>query len=93
MSLNIQFEGEGQNEEIVIRIPVDAIPYCVEVACDEFYGPDHGIHVVDLNEFKKEFLRALEHEEENGDTVLHKAFDKAIINAVEGGAFGLNEED
>lgn len=93
MSINIKFEGIGEDEEIVIRIPVSAIPYCVTVACDEHYGfEQHNIRVENLDEFKKEFLNALQEESETGETVLHYAFDKAIIDCVENGAFGLNED-
>lgn len=94
MSIDAKFEGEGENEELVIRIPVSAIPYCVTVACDEHYGfEQHNIEVENLDEFKEEFLNALLDEEENGDTVLHKAFDKEIINCVENGAFGLTFDE
>lgn len=91
MSIDIKFEKDSDNDEmIVIRIPVFTLPQCVVHACDEEYGfENHDIKVNDLEVFKKEFVNSLLEESENGDTLLHKAFDTAIINAIENGCLGI----
>lgn len=91
MSVNAKIEGD----EIVIRIPIEALPTAAEIAWENTYG-ESGLYVDDLDEFAKEFLNYLLAENEIGDTLLHVAFDKAVINATEQGAFGIadrNEPD
>ena len=79
-----------EGDEVVIRIPVSALAHAASVAWDEAYGfEQHTLHVGNLEDFTKEFLTYLNQESETGETVLHAAFDKAIFNATEAGAFGI----
>jgi hypothetical protein len=82
-----QIEGE----EVVIRVPISGLPHAADVAWNEQYG-EHGLFVEDLGEFAKEFVRYLNSEDEEGSTVLHFAFDRAVINATEQGAFGIGDQ-
>lgn len=90
MSINAKIEGD----EIVIRIPIEALPHAAEVAWDQEYGEDeHALYVEDVNEFAKEFVYALLKEDEEGSTVLHFAFGEAVIEATEQGACGINDRN
>lgn len=86
-------EGQLANiegEQVVIRVPISGLPHAASVAWDEQYG-DHNLFVENLDEFAKEFVRYLNAEEEDGTTVLHRAFDKAVIEATEQGGFGIGD--
>jgi hypothetical protein len=79
-----------EGTEVVIRIPLTALPHAAEVAWNDAYER-HGLFVEDVEAFAKEFVRYLNDEDEEGTTVLHLAFDKAVINATEQGAFGIGD--
>lgn len=81
-----------EGEEIVIRIPVAALPGAAQVAWDEQYGfEQHSLRVCDVAAFAKEFVRELNSEAEDGTTLIHIVLDKAAVNAAENGAEGLEE--
>lgn len=88
MNVNVKIE----NDEIVIRVPLDALPYAVEYALDDHLGIDHGVKVTDLTTFAKGFLDALHEENDLGETILTVAFDRAIVNAYDDGVEGLSDD-
>lgn len=79
-----------EGDEIVIRIPVSAIPKAAVIAMDERFGfGNHDFEVTDTAVFVKELVEALKEEEPNtGATLVHEALDKAVDRAVERGAQG-----
>ena len=87
-----------EGDEIVIRVPLAAIPFAAEVAmgevnydCDEFGVP--RMVVTDPRTFAYGMLRELNREAEDGSTAIHLLLDKAVIGAAEQGAEGLQEHD
>jgi len=79
-----------EGDEIVIRVPIDALPEACAIAWESSLG-EHGIAITDLPVFAKEFVRELRREEENGDTLVHKMLDRAAYMAANNGAEGLSE--
>lgn len=79
-----------EGDEIVIRIPVSAIPKAAALAMDEMFGfGNHDFEVTDTDTFAKALVEALNEEEPNtGATLVHKALDGAVDRAVERGAEG-----
>lgn len=83
-----------EGDQIVIRVPLDALPNASQVAWDDHYGlEEHDLHIVDVAVFADEFVRELNSEEEDGTTLVHLMLDKAAVNAAENGAAGLNDPD
>lgn len=75
-----------EGDQVVIRVPIAALP--VAMSGSPIW---HDCHVTDAAVFAVEFVRALNEEEEDGTTLLHRAFDKAMSNAVESGCDGVAE--
>ena len=77
---------------IVIRVSLDALPMVLEGAwaMNKF---DTRYKITDVSEFAKELTRALNHEDEQGTTAIHELFDQAILDAIEQGAFGIDEHE
>jgi hypothetical protein len=73
---------------IVIRVSLDALPMVLEGAwtMGKF---DTRYKITDAGEFARELMRALNSEDEQGTTAIHKLFDQAILEAIERGAFGI----
>jgi hypothetical protein len=51
---------------------------------------DQRYKVTDADAFAKELCYRLNEEDEQGTTLVHRMFDKAIINAIEWGAEGID---
>ncbi len=86
MAANIEIEGG----EIVIRIPIDALPIAAPIAFDGAYGfGNHAIAVTDVAAFAREFLIELKRESETGETAVTRMLDAAVVRAFENGAEGL----
>lgn len=83
---------ELEDGEIVIRVPIDAIPSAAAIAFDNHYGfEQHNTQVVYVDTFAIELLHELRKEAEDGTTLVHLMLDKACVQCAEAGAFGLNE--
>lgn len=81
-----------EGEEIVIRIPFAGVKNATEIAWDNHYGfEQHGLYIENQAEWIESFCATLNYESEDGTTVLHEAFDKAVISATEQGEFGIND--
>jgi len=56
---------------------------------DEESGDTNAPKVTDHDAFTKEVLAMLRREEEDGTTIVHEMFDKAVEMAIENGAEGI----
>lgn len=82
---------EIKNRAVVIRLPFKVIECAAKEAFDREYGHDrHTYEIVDAGLFAKDLLHELTREEENGDTVVCKMFDQAIVDATSNGAQGVD---
>jgi hypothetical protein len=92
----LQQDNSGQavieNGDIIIRAPIDALPQVAEGAW-VIGALDKRWKVTDPAIFAKELLHALNNEDEQGTTMIHKMFDKAINEALEQGAEGIEEHE
>lgn len=80
-----------EGEEIVIRIPISAIPEAVQVAFDHAYGFErHDFAVANAEVFAREILAELNSEQEDGTTPIDLLLDAAACKAMENGAEGLS---
>lgn len=96
-----QSEGEviersGQavilNGAVVISVALAALPMVVEGAwASGNLQPRYK--VTNVNEFAAELVRALNDEEEDGTTRVHRMFDSAIDEAINQGAEGIEEHE
>ena len=78
--MNVKIEGD----EIVIRIPISLLPCAVQV---------EGFKVTDAVKFAEELVSAINLEDEEGTTPVHKMLDEAANTAIEDGAYGVEEID
>lgn len=89
--LKVTIEGN----EIVIRLGFDVLPAVADIAqqeagwCDEYFNSQY--EVTDTKKFADDLLGFLDAEEEDGQTIVTKMFDAAIIGAIENGADGVTE--
>ena len=78
--------------EIVIRVPISALPTAAEVAFDRVLGfGNHSYRVTDKHVFAQEVVFELNRESENGGTPVHKVLDAACFAALEQGAEGVSD--
>lgn len=88
--------AERRGNWIVVAVSVSALKCATEGHPELEWCSDEGEFaapiIVDLDTFVDEFVSALNSEKEDGSTVITEAFDKAIINAIEGGAVGIEIE-
>ncbi len=77
---------------IVIRFPLDAMQSALDGAwtLNVF---DTRYKVTDQNEFAKELCSALNQEDEQGTTEVHKLMDRAFVNIIDYGGFGFDEHE
>lgn len=76
--LTVQIEGD----DLVIRIGSALLLHAVQNGANW----DGTMEITDPEKFLGEIVRELESESEDGTTLLHIAFDKAALNAVENGS-------
>jgi hypothetical protein len=74
-----------KNEVLQITIGVDTLIWALENA------PCCPFQINNKSKFLKEFLCSLGSEEEDGSTLIHRAFDEAANNAFENGAEGMKD--
>ena len=73
--------------QLSITIGVDLLCFAVETGMEYGLGPEFKI--VNKNAFIQELVAELKAEAEDGTNLIHKAFDRAALNAVENGATGV----
>jgi len=78
-------------DEIIIRVPVDALPDASSIAWDR--RSTRKIVVTDIWAFAAELVRELRQERENGDTLVTNMLDGAVTKAIENGDLGFEFED
>jgi hypothetical protein len=82
-------EAKVEGDEIVIRLYVGNLPVIVNGgwACNAL----PPLKVTDSGKFAKELCYALNAENEEGTTPVHRLMDKCVIAAIEQGALGIEE--
>jgi hypothetical protein len=81
-----------ENGSIVIRVSLDALPTVVEGAWASG-GMDTRYKITNAQEFAAELVTELNRESEDGTTRIHLMFDRAIQEAIDQGAFGIEEHE
>lgn len=76
---------------IVIRLPLEMIPFAYLGAVD-VGNVAPGWKVTNARAFAKEVVHALNDEDEDGTTPIHRLFDAAFEEAIEQGAEGVEED-
>lgn len=79
-----------ENGKIIVEIEIDTLQYALQYYNDQnsFYD-DKPLELVDAEALAKDIALALEQEEEDGDTLVHHMFDKALEYAIEMGSEGI----
>ena len=85
-------EATIEDGAIVIRVLVSALPQVVEGAWATG-NLETRYQITNLDEFAADLVTQLNREEEDGTTTVHRMFDKAIEDAIERGAFGVEEHE
>lgn len=81
-----------EDDIIVIRVPITYLPIIIEGAW-ALNALDTRFKLTDAALFAKDLVRALNDENEEGTTMVHKMFDAAINEALEQGADGIEEHE
>lgn len=81
-----------ENGSIVIRVPIAALPQVIEGAW-ALGGIDTRMKITDADAFAKDLMHELNNEDEQGTTRIHKMFDRAMNEAIEQGAQGVEEHE
>lgn len=76
--------------QIVIRVAVDALQHIIDGAY-AMNGPSRHWKVTDCKTFAREICRAINDEDETGETPFHRMFDAAMEHAIDQGAEGVEE--
>lgn len=81
-----------EDGKIIIAIPLENLPMIVEGSWAAG-AMNTRYKVTDPDEFGKELVYTLNNESENGTTMIHVMFDQAIEEAIEQGAWGIEEHE
>jgi hypothetical protein len=81
-----------ENGAIVIRVPVENLAAVVEGSWAAG-GMDTRFKVTGAAEFAADLVQELNREDDIGTTRIHKMFDAAIEEAINQGAFGIEEHE
>ncbi len=69
---------------IVIRVPFSTLPEALKQnPRDDSY---YDVTVTDVSDFARDVMRALNREAEDGTTLVHELFDKALAAAIDDGS-------
>ena len=85
-----------EGDDIVIRIPISALPHACQYAWDNKYGfEQHSLYISNIDEFSNDFVNELNSEGtgRSGDTIIDKMLDEVVIRATDNGAFGIEEKE
>lgn len=80
------------DDAVVIRFPLDALQSAMDGAW-ALRALDTRYKITNIDEFAPEFARALNREDEQGTTAIHKMADRAFVDCIENGAFGIEEHE
>lgn len=78
--------------DIIIRLPIENLPIGVDGAWAAGYLSPR-MKVTDAAAFAKDLCHALNNESEDGTTAIHRMLDKAVLDAYESGAEGIEEHE
>lgn len=84
---------------LVVSIGVDTLATAVkhmpqmDDAFDEVEGKEIETEITDADKLAAAIVEALDDEEEDGTTLVHRMLDKAALRAIEGGAEGILTAD
>lgn len=94
MAIVLENSGRAIIEDgsLVIRVALEALPMVVEGAWAAGYM-DTRYKLTDPAAFARDLVRELNDESEDGTTRIHRMFDKAIENAINQGAEGIEEHE
>lgn len=81
-----------EDGHIVIRVAIEALPMVVEGSWAAG-GMDTRFKVTNAEEFAADLVSELNREDDIGTTRIHKMFDAAIDEAINQGAFGIEEHE
>lgn len=76
-----------EDDQLKISIGVDVLQHACEIG--RAYG-NGDIQITDQDEFLSGLARELEREDEDGGTLLHRAFDSAVSEMLENGEHGVD---
>jgi len=76
-----------EDDQLKISIGVDQLQHACEIG--RAYG-NGDIQITDQDEFLSGLVRELEREDEDGGTLLHRAFDSAVSEMLESGERGVD---
>jgi hypothetical protein len=85
-------EASIERGQVVIRVPIKNLPLALKAGIDLGYI-DPGVKITNAQAFAKDLVRALNDEDEEGTTPIHRLLDEAITEAIEQGAEGVTEDD
>ena len=85
-------EVKLENDTIIISLPIENIPAVVEGSWASGFM-ETRMKVSNAEAFARDLLHALNAEQEDGTTVVHRMFDKAIDDAIEQGAQGIEDHE
>jgi hypothetical protein len=90
----LEFSGEAiiEGGDIVIRVAIEALPNAVKYGSD-LMAIDPPLKITNAKVFAKELVSALNEEDEDGSTPIHKLFDQGVMDAAEAGAEGCESAD
>lgn len=86
--------GEAVIEDgsLVIRVPLNNLEQVIEGSW-ALGALEVRYKITDVNAFAKDLVGQLNTEDEQGTTLVHTMFDKAISEAIESGADGIDEHE
>lgn len=92
----MEYKNSGKarifQNKIVIEVAIPALPTIVEGQWAAGYSEVRYV-VTDPKEFATWLVAELNRESEDGTTPIHLLFDKCILEAIEQGAFGIDEHE
>ncbi len=93
-TVDLSKSGEAVIEDgwIVVRVAIETLPQAIETACGMHYIAGHW-KVTDAAAFAEEITRALNDEQEDGTTPIHRLLDQAAEHAIEQGGEGVEADE
>lgn len=79
-----------EKDSIVIKIGKGTIAFCAEQADNLGFTE---LEVVNVDQFAKDVICAMNHESEDGSTLITRMLDKAIVGAIEDGSIAVRTEE
>jgi len=83
-------EHTGDGPDIVIRVPVANLDMAVRIGCAMGYITGNYT-VTKPEEFARDLVGELNDEDDEGTTMIHRMLDKAFVQTIERGGFGVEE--